>query len=108
VTYTGCDADGRCPRVSTAWLTNEALSTLGAVEDYLAEQELQADYGCTRCSSVELGFGDASSTHRYEFGAPPDELRELDLILFDVLDTVRSCSNGFFATIVEPCEFPPD
>jgi hypothetical protein len=86
-------------------LGDEALRSILAG---LAGETLEERYGCPDCadggaSHVTLARDGVTSTHTYEYNAPPSVLAELDALIDELVAALESCSANEYVAISAGC-----
>ncbi|MBM4372478.1 MAG: hypothetical protein FJ098_12535 [Deltaproteobacteria bacterium] len=89
-------------------LTEDGLAEAKALAVALIGVPLLDTYGCPDCADggakyVALRREGLSSTHAYEFSAPPEPLKDADAFVFAVVDALLSCTPGSLVTPVAGC-----
>ncbi len=91
---------------NTGQLTGGGMAEAYELAVMLEAVDLEKVYGCPDCadggaSRADLMRGGVASSHTYEYGDPPAELKAVDVFVKDVIDALSSC---IASTRVQPAE----
>ena len=89
-------------------LTRAGLEAVYMLMDELGDVALQERYGCPDCaddgsSYVTLARGGQASIHTYEYGEPPAELADLDVLLRELMTALETCMATAHVDISPGC-----
>jgi hypothetical protein len=90
-------------------LTSDGLAQLEDLEADLADLALEPVYGCPDCAdgggmTVDRRQDDGTASTDYPWGSPPEELEDLDVLFFEILEALRSCTASSLVEIDSSCE----
>lgn len=82
----------------SAALTEDGVAELDAILEALADEELDAVYGCPDCDDGGEGYarllrGADASEHTWEFGGPPAVLADLADFIESSIDDIGACET---------------
>lgn len=96
----------------TATLTEAGQSELNRVLTTLADQTLDARYGCPDCGdggASVLGLVRDGQTRfvYYDYGRPPAVLAEIDGLTRGLREAIAACASNEHVAVATPCEPMP-
>lgn len=111
VTLTVQDWNMTALHVAHGILMTDAAAALEQLLAALDTAPLQAVYGCPDCADggafhVALNRNGVDSKHVYEYGQPPEVLKDLDQLVKAVIDALRNCNTVYPVVIQGECPVP--